>query len=199
MSFLTGDKSPIQQIETIAGKSKELREGAGAITSISDGLDKMAALKFDGSDINVEDFAEDLMKSVPALEVAIAGGEVGGGWVTSGTKIKGLANPDVGWTEAAANINLLRQAMGMKTEKPGSAAVQGAATEIGKLTVNTLVAEKLISRAVEKSAAGQGESLTVSDQSFKQTTDARSYQSVFETREYSGSASQRQLAAAMPS
>ena len=87
----------------------------------------------------------------------------------------------------------------MKTEKPGSAAVQGAATEIGKLTVNTLVAEKLISRAVEKSAAGQGESLTVSDQSFKQTTDARSYQSVFETREYSGSASQRQLAAAMPS
>ena len=199
LSFLTGDKSPIQQIETIAGKSKELREGAGAITSISDGLDKMAALKFDGSDINVEDFAEDLMKSVPALEVAIAGGEVGGGWVTSGTKIKGLANPDVGWTEAAANINLLRQAMGMKTEKPGSAAVQGAATEIGKLTVNTLVAEKLISRAVEKSAAGQGESLTVSDQSFKQTTDARSYQSVFETREYSGSASQRQLAAAMPS
>ena len=121
LNFLSGSDSPIQEVMKLAAKSEDLTKGAKAMSQIGDGLDKMAALKFDGSEVNVEEFAEDLMKSVPALEVAIAGGEIGKGWFSSGTKIRGLANPDVGWAEAATNLNLLRRAMGMKTEKPGGA------------------------------------------------------------------------------
>jgi hypothetical protein len=122
LNFLTGKKSPITEIKELASKSADLTAGAAAISSIGDGLDKLAKLKFDGSKLNIEEFAKDLMKSIPALEIAIMGGTVGKGWFASGTKIAGLANNKNKWEEAATNITLLKQALAKIEESVGVSA-----------------------------------------------------------------------------
>jgi len=111
MSFLTGADSPIQQMETIAKNADELKQGAIAIGTIAENLDKVGNLKFKGGDLGIKDFAKDLLKSVPAIETAVMGGIVGEGWIASGTKIKGLASLDINYEEAAKNIRMLRKAL----------------------------------------------------------------------------------------
>jgi len=175
LQFLTGDKSPIEQIQLIAGKSQELKDGAEAIDKISVGLEKMAGLKFDGSDIKIESFSKDLLESIPNIEAAIMGGEI----EVSGfnPKVKGLASKDIKWADAAKNIKVLKEALYMQVSADmggmGGAGDALKGPNINKLTVNTLVAEKLISRAVEKSAAGQGTSTNIVDASVSNTQDAR--------------------------
>jgi hypothetical protein len=135
LNFLSGSDSPVQEVMKLASKSKELTEGADAMSKIGDGLDKMSALKFDGSKLNIEEFAEDLMKSIPALEVAIQGGTVGEGWFSSGEKIQGLASTDIGWTQAATNINLLKDAFSqVNSARSGSSG--GASAEHDKWNID---------------------------------------------------------------
>jgi len=200
VSFLTGGDSPVKEIMKLAASSKELKEGSEAIGKIGEGLDKMAGLKFDGSKINITKFAEDLKESIPVIEAAIMGSEKVK-WFGSNIKLRGLASTDIKWDEAATNMKILREALGVQAVTDKGTAAGGAGkqqafklTKVNRLTVNTLIAEKLISRAVEKSAAGQGGSITVSDQSVKQATDARSTNISVGAREYGGSAVQKKLA-----
>ena len=169
LKFLTGDKSPIEQIEIIAGKSIELREGAAAIETISDGLEKMASLKFDGSNINISDFAADLLQSVPLIEAAIMGGKVEKSLLEKvkfwkGNKdeeFQGLSSDNISWGKAAANIKMMRLALGgaAATEMGGGSSGKQQSfklTRVNRLHVNTLVAQRLINRAIEKGANDQG-------------------------------------------
>ena len=140
----------------LASKSEELKEGAEAIGKIGEGLDKMAGLKFDGSEINIKEFAEDLKNSIPVIEAAIMGSEEG---LLFKTKLKGLASTEIKWDEAAKNIKTLREALGVQAATDmggagGSAGKQQAfrLSRVNRLNVNTLVAQRLISRAIEKSA-----------------------------------------------
>jgi hypothetical protein len=200
LAFLVGTDSPITEVMKLASKSEELQVGADAIGKIGEGLDKMAGLKFDGSKINITKFAEDLKESIPVIEAAIMGSEKVK-WFGSNIKLRGLASTDIKWDEAATNMKILREALGVQAVTDKGTAAGGAGkqqafklTKVNRLTVNTLIAEKLISRAVEKSAAGQGGSITVSDQSVKQATDARSTNISVGAREYGGSAVQKKLA-----
>ena len=198
LNFLTGDKSPIEQVEIIAGKSIELREGAAAIETISDGLEKMAALKFDGSNINISDFAADLLQSVPLIEAAIMGGKVEKGllekmkfWSGDDDKeFKGLASGEISWGKAATNIEMMRKALGgaAATEMGGSGGGRSARfSKVNRMQVNTIVAQRLINRAIEKGATGQGGNNVVTDASIKQSTDARSYNQTITSTEMSNS------------
>ena len=158
----------------LAEKSDDLKTGAEALSQIGNSLDKMAALKFDGSEIKIEKFAEDLKNSVPIIEQAIMGSTEG---LFFKTEIKGLASTEIKWAEAAKNIKMLRQALGSTVESdmggagsrgdsdtqksfesdtggPGDSQKSLYPTQIHKLNVNQLIAETLISRAVEKSATG---------------------------------------------
>jgi hypothetical protein len=200
LAFLVGTDSPITEVMKLASKSEELQVGADAIGKIGEGLDKMAGLKFDGSKINITKFAEDLKESIPVIEAAIMGSEKVK-WFGSNIKLRGLASTDIKWDEAATNMKILREALGVQAVTDKGTAAGGAGkqqafklTKVNRLTVNTLIAEKLISRAVEKSAAGQGGSIIVSDQSVKQATDARSTNISVGAREYGGSAVQKKLA-----
>ena len=120
LGFLAGGDSPIAEVMKLAEKSDELTKGADAISKIGDGLDKMGKLKFDGSDINLSAFAEDLVKSVPLIEKAIMGGTVEASFL-EGLKFwgggddlifKGLASGDINYEEAVKNIRMLRTALG---------------------------------------------------------------------------------------
>lgn len=112
MGFLTGNESPIEQMITIADKSEELNQGADAIDKVRIALGKLSDISFDGAGFNIKELTDDLMNSIPALELAIAGGTVGEGFFSSGTEIKGLASPDIDYEAAIARIQSLRVALG---------------------------------------------------------------------------------------
>ena len=112
LSFLRGNESPIQEMMNIANKADDLEKGADALNRISDSLSKIGNLKFSGDNIKIKDFAMDLLQAVPIIEGAIIGGTVDPkGWGNK-VKLKGLRN-DIGYPEAAANIELLLSAFGI--------------------------------------------------------------------------------------
>ena len=100
----------------IANKADKLEKGANALDKIAGALSKISGLNFNGSDLGISEMAEDLLKSIPAIETAINGGTVGDGWISSGTKIKGLASGDIKFEDAATNIKLLRESLGLTAE-----------------------------------------------------------------------------------
>lgn len=125
LSFLTGSESPFEQIVTIADKSDKIDKGATAIERLSIALNNISALKFDGSKMNMEDFAEDLVNAVPAIEAAIMGGKIDGGFFKSDVEYKGLASPDINFKEAAVNIQMIQDALN------GISNVNAAAADAG--------------------------------------------------------------------
>jgi hypothetical protein len=115
LNFLSGKESPIEEMMNIANKADKLEKGANALDRIAGALSKISGLNFQGSKLGISAMAEDLLKSIPAIETAINGGTVGEGWISSGTKIKGLASGDIKFDEAAKNITLLRESLGVQT------------------------------------------------------------------------------------
>ena len=116
LNFLSGKESPIEEMMNIANKADKLEKGANALDKIAGALSKISGLNFNGSDLGISEMAEDLLKSIPAIETAINGGTVGDGWISSGTKIKGLASGDIKFEDAATNIKLLRESLGLTAE-----------------------------------------------------------------------------------
>ena len=137
LSFLIGTDSPITEIKNLAASAAELTEGATAIGNIGDGLDKMANLQFDGSKVKIKDFAADLVASVPLIETAVMGGKIEksilekakGLWPfgddVADREFLGLASGNIAFEDAAKNMNMLREALGI----PSAADVAG---ELGK-------------------------------------------------------------------
>jgi len=133
LNFITGNESPVEQMMKIADRADELNTGADALDRIRGALSGLGNLKFDGSDLGLEEFAEDLMKAVPTLESAIMGGVVKGGiwpWSDDDVEFKGLASSDIKYNQAIQNIAALREALGM-----GSSITAGSsAPQIGSRT-----------------------------------------------------------------
>jgi len=124
VGFLTGSVSPFTQISKIADDADKLDKGATAIEKLAGALANISGLKFSGKDMHMEDFAKDLAKSVPAIEAAIMGGEIDGGWfgLKKDIVFKGLASPDIKFADAAANIKVLREAISGANKVDGAAA-----------------------------------------------------------------------------
>jgi len=116
LNFLSGGKSPIEQMMDVGNNADNLNKGADALDRIQIALGKLGGLKFSGSKLGITEMAEDLLNAIPAIETAINGGTVGEGWISSGTKIKGLASGDIKFEDAATNIKLLRESLGLTAE-----------------------------------------------------------------------------------
>jgi hypothetical protein len=114
LAFISGTKSPVGQMQIVAENAAALQSGAEAIGSISENLDKIGNLKFKGGDLGIAKFAEDLLKSIPDIEVAIKGGKVSTG-IFSGTVIEGLGSTNIPWNQAGINLSLINKALNMKT------------------------------------------------------------------------------------
>ena len=112
INFFTGNESPLQAVVELAKNADDLEKGSDAIVKLADALQKISALKFDGSKINMKEFAEDLVESVPAIEAAIMGGDIDESIFPTGhTYFKGLASPDIDFATATRNILMLRGAL----------------------------------------------------------------------------------------
>ena len=123
VKFVTGAQSPFDQIRTIANEADNLTKGATALESLGVSLDRIGNLQFDGSNLKLKEFANDLKKSIPIIEAAIMG-ESGG--MFFGTEIKGLASSEIDYEGAVRNINMLRESI---LNTPTSTARAGAIAE----------------------------------------------------------------------
>jgi len=143
LKFFSGEKSAFEQIRIIADDADSLEKGANAVDKLQGALDRIGSLQFDGSKLRLKEFARDLAESVPAIEKAIMGGTFDESWLPTGnTTTLGLANPDVGYADAAKNIAALRGALGMDTSISTEAGSGGEGTR--QNLVKTMVVEQML-------------------------------------------------------
>ena len=110
--FFTGANTPFDQIMQIANNADDLQKGSVAVTSLTESIDKLGKLKFDGRRINMKAFALDLAESIKVIETAVDGGTFRASWLKfTGEEIKGLSNPEVDYAAAIRNIENLRAAL----------------------------------------------------------------------------------------
>ena len=128
IGFFTGTESPFSQIKMVAEQAEELEKGAAAVDSLTGSIEKLGQLQFDGSSINMREFAEDLAASVPVIEKAIMGGIIEKFGPFNDIEFKGLASPDINYDDAISNITALRSALGV-TAVPTSAIGNGILSE----------------------------------------------------------------------
>ncbi len=176
LKFFSGDKSAFEQIRIIANQSDQLEKGANAIDRIAGSLDRIGSLKFDGTQLGLKQFARDLAESVPAIEKAIMGGTFDESWLPTGnTTTLGLANPLVGYADAAKNIAGLRVALG---ENVDMAAINLADVNVKAVSnsemsksegtrqslIKSAIVETMIVKNMLSSAQGNASGTNVSNQ-----------------------------------
>lgn len=123
--FGLGRESPFEAILGVAQNADGLDKGADAIERLGFSLEKISKLKFEGGGMGLQELAEDMLQAIPAIETAVNGGTVGEGWISSGTKIKGLASPDIKFDEAVENIKKIRVLIGADLASAQAEAAQG--------------------------------------------------------------------------
>ena len=115
LNFLTPGKKKkgvFEEVAELGKQSKEIDAASNAMIKLAGALARISDLKFDGSKLNFKKFAEDLAMGVPAIESAIMGGKIEGGWFKSDVSYKGLASDDIDVEKASERIILLRKALG---------------------------------------------------------------------------------------
>lgn len=116
LSFFTGGESAFDQVMKVADNAEQLQTGAAAVDSLTNSLEKLGQLQFDGSNLNLQEMAEDLARAVPVIETAIMGGSFDDSWLPfTAQDIKGLADPTINYDDAVRNINNLREVLGLPT------------------------------------------------------------------------------------
>ena len=125
--FLSGGESPIKQMLNVADQADDLDKGSKALERINSAISGITELRFDGGDLNIKKFAEDLVSAVPAIEKAIMGGKAEGGFFSKifgseAVEFAGLASGDIKYDEAIKNITALRKALGAEDSGGGAAA-----------------------------------------------------------------------------
>jgi len=131
LSFLSGKESPVEEMLKLAEKDDELIVASLALQRLSSALAKISALDFDGKKLNMKAFAQDLVDSVPAIEAAIMGGTIDGGFFGSDIQYKGLGSDDIKFAEATENILKLRAALGDTVEIPTDVSLSNRSNELG--------------------------------------------------------------------
>ena len=129
--FLAGGESPVQEMLNLAEKDDELIVASLALQRLSSALSVISQLKFDGKNLNMKAFAQDLVDSVPAIEAAIMGGTIDGGFFGSDIQYKGLGSDDIKFAEATENILKLRAALGDTVEIPTDVSLSNRSNELG--------------------------------------------------------------------
>jgi hypothetical protein len=138
VGFFTGAESPFEQIRQIARDADQLEKGANAVDRLQAALDRMGGLQFDGSNLNLRDFAEDLLESIPVIEKAIMGGVIDN-WGPFNTRFLGLASPDVDYESAVRNITSLRASLGFDVGNATTGSAGGGNTTVGGTAVSAPV------------------------------------------------------------
>ena len=128
--FLAGKESPVKEMLSLAENDDELINASIALTRLSSALGTISQLKFDGKNINMKEFAEDLAESVPVIEAAIMGGTIEKFGLFNDVDFKGLASPDIKFAEATENILALRNALS-PTVDIGQPALANTSAELG--------------------------------------------------------------------
>ena len=155
IKFFTGAESPFEQIKMVADQAEELEKGAAAVDSLTGSIEKLGQLQFDGSSINMKEFAEDLAASVPVIEKAIMGGIIEKFGPFNDIEFKGLASPDINYDDAISNITALRSALGV-TAVPTSAIGNGILSEAPPASQPVIIPVPVPQAAPASAGSGNG-------------------------------------------
>ena len=136
--FLSGGESPIKQMLNVADQADDLDKGSKALERINSAISGITELKFDGGDLNIKKFAEDLVSAVPLIEKAIMGGKAEGGFFSKifgseAVEFAGLASGNIKYDEAIKNITALRKALGAEDSGGGAAAASSMGVSPGAM------------------------------------------------------------------
>ena len=160
--FLSGGESPIKQMLNVADQADDLDKGSKALERINSAISGITELRFDGGDLNIKKFAEDLVSAVPLIEKAIMGGKAEGGFFSKifgseAVEFAGLASGNIKYDEAIKNITALRKALGVSPGAMGGPVPASAASGVSGSSVQ-VVAEDLsmpYDKREQKKRAGQ--------------------------------------------
>ena len=130
---------------SLADKVDELERVGSALNSVAAGLTAFSAIGRLAS-VDLKDFAEDLAGAVPAIEAAVMGGKIEGGWFKSDTVYKGLGSADIKYEDAAKNIQALHSAFTgtFKGMEAISAGPEATTQMIESMTIKTAIIESAI-------------------------------------------------------
>ena len=148
--WLSGESSPVMQAIKLAESAEQLERVGAGLDSAARGLQVFSQVK-KMADLELEEFAKDLSKSVPVIEMAVMGGAISSGWSDWGNnniKFEGLANPKINFEDAARNMQALHSAFtgtftGMTAKgavDPGSQVGQGV---IDSMIIRTAIIESV--------------------------------------------------------
>ena len=131
--FFSKKKDPMAALENFSKASIDPKK----VKTNVDALNEFAKLGAGVGRLKIDDFVEDIVKALPALEMAIMGGKVEGSILPSwlgGSKskiLKGLADTSIDYAQARKNMNMLKQTLSedvatIKDESKTSGSTQSA-------------------------------------------------------------------------
>ena len=129
LNFLSGEKSPVQEMLDLADNAKDLTTASTALDSLAISLQSISGLQFDGKKINMKEFASDLAESVPVIEAAIMGGTIKKFGLFNDIDFEGLASPEIDFDVATQRIRELRMALGAEVAQKQEMAADSAAAQ----------------------------------------------------------------------
>jgi len=121
LSFLTGEKSPIEQILSLAKEVGNLERVGTALDKIASALSNFANIKIDTDNIDFKKLAERLGAAIPMMEVLANGGKTGGFLGIGEFEVKkGLLSPDLKLDEMVDAIGKVNRVLGFQPAYAGA-------------------------------------------------------------------------------
>ena len=114
LGFLTGEKSPMEEIMKVGDNSEKLTQGADALERIAKAMQVFSKIKLARSQMDFSGLAENLGKSIPLMMMLSTGGTLKKGWFKSDISFGekgsgGILNPDLKLEEVANKVALVRE------------------------------------------------------------------------------------------
>ena len=145
LNFLSGEKSPVQEMLDLADSADDLTTASTALDSLAVSLMSISGLQFDGKKINMKEFASDLAESVPVIEAAIMGGTIKKFGLFNDIDFQGLASPEVDFDTAAQNISMLREALGYEMAQQQDRSAEASANNNAPVVLQSDNRQNLVS------------------------------------------------------
>ena len=145
LNFLSGEKSPVQEMLDLADSADDLTTASTALDSLAVSLMSISGLQFDGKKINMKEFASDLAESVPVIEAAIMGGTIKKFGLFNDIDFQGLASPEVDFETAAQNISMLREALGYEMAQQQDRSAEASANNNAPVVLQSDNRQNLVS------------------------------------------------------
>ena len=111
MNFLSGNKSPVEQVQKLAASADDIEKASDGLQSMSDALTRFAAIDFNVKDADFTGLTRNIQKAVPLIQ-SLATGES----KLLGKDIPSIFDPSLRLDEMVVEIGKIRAILGASVE-----------------------------------------------------------------------------------